>query len=166
MGLSSSQQYFGVISVQVSACWLLPCWCLQEWVYSRKCCTNNMENTPRRPSSTMWVFFILAVAFWKQSESSETQIFHFFGASQHCLPLPGFLLLSTDIYNHCVYFSQSSESIKSNLCCAWKDFSFFTYMEILSPSAPVSVPMLSISVPIMWLYMLGNIITQYPASQS
>lgn len=29
-------------------------------------------------------------------------------SSQHCLPLPGFLLLSTDIYNHCVYFSQSS----------------------------------------------------------
>lgn len=28
---------------------------------------------------------------------------------QHCLPLPGFLLLSTNIYNHAVYFSQSSE---------------------------------------------------------
>lgn len=28
---------------------------------------------------------------------------------QHCLPLPGFLLLSTDIYNHCVLFNQSSE---------------------------------------------------------
>lgn len=52
----------------------------------------------------------------------------------HCLPLPGFLLLSTDIYNHCIYFSQST---------------------------PVNVPVLSISVPIMWLYMLGNIITQY-----
>uniref|UniRef100_A0A8C2WH78 Solute carrier family 35 member B4 n=1 Tax=Cyclopterus lumpus TaxID=8103 RepID=A0A8C2WH78_CYCLU len=29
----------------------------------------------------------------------------------HFLPLPGFLLLSTDIYNHCVYFSQSSEYV-------------------------------------------------------
>ncbi len=28
---------------------------------------------------------------------------------QHCLPLPGFLLLSTDIYKHAVLFSQSCE---------------------------------------------------------
>lgn len=47
-----------------------------------------------------------------------------------------------------------------------KRFFLFTYMEMLSLSAPVSVPMLSISVPIMWLYMLGNIITQYPSSKS
>lgn len=52
----------------------------------------------------------------------------------HCLPLPVFLLLSTDIYNHIIYFSQST---------------------------PVNIPMLNISLPIMWLYMLGNIVTQY-----
>uniref|UniRef100_G3NK78 Solute carrier family 35 member B4 n=1 Tax=Gasterosteus aculeatus aculeatus TaxID=481459 RepID=G3NK78_GASAC len=29
----------------------------------------------------------------------------------HCLPLPGFLLLSSDIYSHCLYFSQSTPTV-------------------------------------------------------
>uniref|UniRef100_H2V215 Solute carrier family 35 member B4 n=1 Tax=Takifugu rubripes TaxID=31033 RepID=H2V215_TAKRU len=52
----------------------------------------------------------------------------------HCLPLPGFLLLLSDIYNHGVLFSQTT---------------------------PVAVPVVGLSVPIMWLYLLGNTITQY-----
>ncbi|CAK6950844.1 UDP-xylose and UDP-N-acetylglucosamine transporter [Scomber scombrus] len=52
----------------------------------------------------------------------------------HCLPLPGFLLLSTDIYNHCVHFSHS---------------------------APVVIPMIGVTMPILWLYLLINVITQY-----
>ncbi|XP_074488499.1 UDP-xylose and UDP-N-acetylglucosamine transporter [Sebastes fasciatus] len=52
----------------------------------------------------------------------------------HCLPLPGFLLLSTDIYNHGVYFSQST---------------------------PTVVPVVGLTMPIMWLYLLINVITQY-----
>ncbi|XP_034444049.1 UDP-xylose and UDP-N-acetylglucosamine transporter [Hippoglossus hippoglossus] len=52
----------------------------------------------------------------------------------HFLPLPGFLLLSTDIYQHCLHFSQS---------------------------APTVVPVVGVSVPIMWLYLLINVITQY-----
>ncbi|XP_069551280.1 UDP-xylose and UDP-N-acetylglucosamine transporter [Brachyistius frenatus] len=52
----------------------------------------------------------------------------------HCLPLPGFLLLSTDIYNHCLHFSQST---------------------------PVLVPVIGQTVPIMWIYLLINVITQY-----
>uniref|UniRef100_A0A673YEB0 Solute carrier family 35 member B4 n=1 Tax=Salmo trutta TaxID=8032 RepID=A0A673YEB0_SALTR len=52
----------------------------------------------------------------------------------HCLPLPGFLLLSSDIYNHCVLFSQST---------------------------PVEVPVIGQAVPVMWLYLLINVITQY-----
>ncbi|XP_070687144.1 UDP-xylose and UDP-N-acetylglucosamine transporter [Pempheris klunzingeri] len=52
----------------------------------------------------------------------------------HCLPLPGFLLLSTDIYSHCVYFSQST---------------------------PVDVPTVGVTVPILWIYLLMNVITQY-----
>ncbi|CAL1595020.1 unnamed protein product [Knipowitschia caucasica] len=52
----------------------------------------------------------------------------------HCLPLPGFLLLSTDIYRHCVYFSQS---------------------------APMTVPAVGLTVPIMWFYLFMNVITQY-----
>uniref|UniRef100_A0A3P9HI71 Solute carrier family 35 member B4 n=1 Tax=Oryzias latipes TaxID=8090 RepID=A0A3P9HI71_ORYLA len=52
----------------------------------------------------------------------------------HCLPLPGFLLLSTDIYNYCNHFSQST---------------------------PVLVPVVGLTVPIMWIYLLINVITQY-----
>ncbi|XP_062402991.1 UDP-xylose and UDP-N-acetylglucosamine transporter [Sardina pilchardus] len=52
----------------------------------------------------------------------------------HCLPLPGFLLLSTDIYNHSLLFNQS---------------------------APVEVPLIGQAVPVMWLYLLMNVITQY-----
>ncbi|XP_051978784.1 UDP-xylose and UDP-N-acetylglucosamine transporter [Xyrauchen texanus] len=52
----------------------------------------------------------------------------------HCLPLPGFLLLSTDIYKHAVLFSQS---------------------------APVEIPVIGQSMPVMWFYLLMNVITQY-----
>ncbi|XP_075998576.1 UDP-xylose and UDP-N-acetylglucosamine transporter [Genypterus blacodes] len=52
----------------------------------------------------------------------------------HFLPLPGFLLLSTDIYNHSVHFSQST---------------------------PVVVPVIGTAVPVMWIYLLVNVITQY-----
>lgn len=52
----------------------------------------------------------------------------------HFMPLPGFLLLSADIYNHCVYFSQST---------------------------PVQVPVIGLTMPVLWLYLLMNIITQY-----
>ncbi|KAG7268906.1 hypothetical protein CRUP_021801 [Coryphaenoides rupestris] len=52
----------------------------------------------------------------------------------HFLPLPGFLLLSTDIYNHCIHFNQST---------------------------PAEIPGLGVTVPVMWLYLLVNVITQY-----
>ncbi|XP_041692859.1 UDP-xylose and UDP-N-acetylglucosamine transporter [Coregonus clupeaformis] len=52
----------------------------------------------------------------------------------HCLPLPGFLLLSSDIYKHCVLFSQST---------------------------PVEITVIGQAVPVMWLYLLINVITQY-----
>uniref|UniRef100_A0A3B3ZQQ5 Solute carrier family 35 member B4 n=1 Tax=Periophthalmus magnuspinnatus TaxID=409849 RepID=A0A3B3ZQQ5_9GOBI len=39
----------------------------------------------------------------KYGKHSKEALFY-----NHCLPLPGFLLLSTDIYRYCVYFSQSS----------------------------------------------------------
>uniref|UniRef100_W5LED8 Solute carrier family 35 member B4 n=1 Tax=Astyanax mexicanus TaxID=7994 RepID=W5LED8_ASTMX len=51
----------------------------------------------------------------------------------HCLPLPGFLLLSTNIYNHAVFFSQST---------------------------PVEIPLIGQHVPVMWVYLLMNVITQ------
>ncbi|CAL8375786.1 unnamed protein product [Arctogadus glacialis] len=52
----------------------------------------------------------------------------------HCLPLPGFLLLSSDIYNHCIHFNQST---------------------------PAEIPGIGLTVPVMWLYLLINVITQY-----
>ncbi|NWU42561.1 S35B4 protein, partial [Hylia prasina] len=52
----------------------------------------------------------------------------------HALPLPGFLLLAPDIYQHAVLFSQS---------------------ELFR------VPVIGLTLPIMWFYLLINIITQY-----
>jgi len=52
----------------------------------------------------------------------------------HALPLPCFLILSGDIYKHAVLFSRS---------------------------APVLLPLIGISLPIMWVYIACNQITQY-----
>ena len=52
----------------------------------------------------------------------------------HALPLPGFLLLAPDILHH------------------WN---------ILLSSQPVSVPLLQLQLPVMLIYLLGNVITQY-----
>lgn len=51
----------------------------------------------------------------------------------------------------------------------WKTFvslNSLIYINILCFSAPVDVPVVGLTVPIMWLYMLGNIITQYPVKKS
>lgn len=52
----------------------------------------------------------------------------------HALPLPGFLLLAPDILHH------------------WG---------LLLSSQPVAIPLLNIQVPVMLLYLLGNVVTQY-----
>ncbi|KAM9581825.1 nucleotide sugar transporter SLC35B4 [Guaruba guarouba] len=52
----------------------------------------------------------------------------------HALPLPGFLLLAPNIYHHAVLFSQSE---------------------------PFQVPVIGLTLPIMWFYLLMNVITQY-----
>ncbi|XP_008310797.1 UDP-xylose and UDP-N-acetylglucosamine transporter [Cynoglossus semilaevis] len=65
----------------------------------------------------------------KYGKHSKEALFY-----NHCLPLPGFLLLSFDIYRHGVFFSQST---------------------------PVLIPVVERSIPIMWLYLLINVITQY-----
>ena len=51
----------------------------------------------------------------------------------HLLPLPGFLLLCDSIYQHAVKFAES---------------------------APVTVPVLQVAVPRMWLYLAGNVLSQ------
>lgn len=52
----------------------------------------------------------------------------------HALPLPGFIFLASDIYDHVVLFN------KSEL---------------------YQVPVLGVTVPIMWFYLLMNVVTQY-----
>lgn len=88
--------------------------------------------------------------------------------SQHCLPLPGFLLLSTDIYNHCVYFSQSSEFHSFIYKVrGWKFCDFVSLLTtVFSFVAPVTVPLFGLTMPIMWLYLLINVITQYPTKKN
>uniref|UniRef100_A0AAQ4QPH6 Solute carrier family 35 member B4 n=1 Tax=Gasterosteus aculeatus aculeatus TaxID=481459 RepID=A0AAQ4QPH6_GASAC len=54
----------------------------------------------------------------------------------HCLPLPGFLLLSSDIYSHYVNKPPLSQLLQL-------------------------LPVVGLTVPIMWLYLLINVITQY-----
>ncbi|VCX04347.1 unnamed protein product [Gulo gulo] len=57
----------------------------------------------------------------------------------HALPLPGFIFLASDIYDHAVLFN------KSEL---------------------YQVPVIGVTVPIMWFYLLMNVITQYPLRSS
>ncbi|XP_057626075.1 nucleotide sugar transporter SLC35B4 isoform X2 [Chionomys nivalis] len=52
----------------------------------------------------------------------------------HALPLPGFIFLASDIYDHVVLFN------KSEL---------------------YQVPVISVAMPIMWFYLLMNVVTQY-----
>lgn len=52
----------------------------------------------------------------------------------HALPLPGFLLLASDIYKHMIFFSKS---------------------EVFQ------VPVIGLSLPILWFYLFMNVITQY-----
>ncbi|XP_075781731.1 nucleotide sugar transporter SLC35B4 [Pelodiscus sinensis] len=52
----------------------------------------------------------------------------------HALPLPGFLLLAPDIYAHAVLFSQSE---------------------------PFQVPGIGLTLPVMWFYLIMNVVTQY-----
>lgn len=65
----------------------------------------------------------------KYGKHSKEALFY-----NHCMPLPGFLLLSTNIYKHAVLFSQRS---------------------------PMEVPVIGLSMPVMWFYLLMNVITQY-----
>lgn len=53
---------------------------------------------------------------------------------QHLLPLPGFLLLFNNITEH---------------------------INIATNSTTYDIPILGLSVPIIWLYLLGNVLTQY-----
>ncbi|KAJ3596512.1 hypothetical protein NHX12_002919 [Muraenolepis orangiensis] len=65
----------------------------------------------------------------KYGKHSKEALFY-----NHCLPLPGFLLLSSDIYSHYILFNQSS---------------------------PAEIPGIGLTMPVMWLYFLINIVTQY-----
>lgn len=85
---------------------------------------------------------------------------------QHCLPLPGFLLLSTNIYNHCVLFSQSSECRQFILGVFFRVRVSSQVSMITFFAAPTLIPGVELTVPIMWIYLLINVITQYPTKTS
>lgn len=85
---------------------------------------------------------------------------------QHCLPLPGFLLLSTNIYSHCILFSQSSECHQFILGVFFRVRFSSQVSMITFFAAPVLIPGVELSVPIMWIYLLINVITQYPTKTS
>nr|XP_021145904.1 UDP-xylose and UDP-N-acetylglucosamine transporter isoform X2 [Columba livia] len=57
----------------------------------------------------------------------------------HALPLPGFLLLAPNIYHHAVLFSQSE---------------------------PFQVPVIGLTLPIMWFYLLMNVVTHVPLTSA
>lgn len=52
----------------------------------------------------------------------------------HALPLPGFIFLASDIYDHAVLFNKSES---------------------------YEIPVVGVTVPVMWFYLLMNVITQY-----
>ncbi|KAI0229823.1 UDP-xylose and UDP-N-acetylglucosamine transporter [Lamellibrachia satsuma] len=52
----------------------------------------------------------------------------------HFLPLPAFLFLSKDIYSHVIIYNQST---------------------------PIFLPLLGVAVPKLWLFLIGNTLTQY-----
>jgi hypothetical protein len=54
---------------------------------------------------------------------------------QHLLPLPGFLILYENIYSHIISFAHS---------------------------APVTIPVIGVGLPKLYLYLAGNVVTQYP----
>uniref|UniRef100_A0A8D2P5V5 Solute carrier family 35 member B4 n=1 Tax=Zosterops lateralis melanops TaxID=1220523 RepID=A0A8D2P5V5_ZOSLA len=67
--------------------------------------------------------------YQKYGKHSKEALFY-----NHALPLPGFLLLAPNIYQHAVLFNQS---------------------ELFQ------VPVIGLTLPIMWFYLLMNVITQY-----
>lgn len=57
----------------------------------------------------------------------------------HALPLPGFLILGKDIYNHALLFNKSE---------------------------PMMVPLLGVTMPKMWIYLIANVVTNHICSTS
>jgi len=57
----------------------------------------------------------------------------------HALPLPGFLILGKDIYNHALMFNKS---------------------------APMPFPLLGVAVPKMWIFLIFNVVTNHICSTS
>lgn len=57
-----------------------------------------------------------------------------FSACQHLLPLPGFLLLYNNIAEH---------------------------MAIATASQPIAIPLIGGSLPILWIYLIANCLTQF-----
>ena len=73
--------------------------------------------------------FFLKVIYGKYGKHPKEALFY-----SHALPLPGFLLLYSDISHH---------------------------FSLAVNSTPVSLPLVNMTVPVMLLYLLANVTTQY-----
>lgn len=112
-------------------------------------CTVMSAKTPQsdpQEGDTLWLalgIFLLTFALFLSARMGIYQevIYGQYGKHPkealfytHALPLPGFLLLAPDILHHA---------------------------NILLSSQPVTLPLLHIQLPVMLLYLLGNVVTQY-----
>lgn len=149
------------LSFQASPCWPLLCWCRLGWAFSRRRCTNNMENTPKRPSSITWVFpSTIEVTMTTQLYSGEICI----SVCSTACPCRGscfFLQTSTTIAT--ILARAVSVLSRSDELLVW------TISDVIGGdcllTAPVLVPVVGLTVPIMWIYLLINVITQYPSEK-
>lgn len=70
----------------------------------------------------------------KYSYSIDSNQVFSFSIAQHLLPLPGFLLLYSNIWQH---------------------------IQITNASEPMMLPLLGTTMPSQWVYLIGNVLTQY-----
>ncbi|XP_041348071.1 UDP-xylose and UDP-N-acetylglucosamine transporter-like [Gigantopelta aegis] len=78
---------------------------------------------------TAWMGIFQEQTYQKFGKHPSEALFY-----NHCLPLPLFLFLAKDIYNHVI---------------------------LLNSSDPVLIPILEFSIPKMWIFLIFNNITQY-----
>ncbi|CAI9734212.1 UDP-xylose and UDP-N-acetylglucosamine transporter [Octopus vulgaris] len=110
---------------------------------------EDTEDTDSTYDYFMWLIgiFMLLFALFMSARMGIFQevIYKKFGKHpsealffNHALPLPGFLLLAPDIYKHVILFSQSDQLVS----------------------------VLNFGIPKMWLFLLGNVLTQYVCIRS
>lgn len=104
---------------------------LLEWVFIRRYCTADMVKMRGRLCIIQYVFLYVSPYFCiKYQRHADWQ-----NSLQHLLPLPFFLTLAPNIYDHW-NFALASE--------------------------PIRLPVIGVHMPSLVAYLIGNILTQYP----